>query len=163
MRNRLMKPDDEMMEPEAEIIEFKEYDADAIDKEIKETLTSLLAGIFGLSLLFFAVGVFIARDKIAWSLGLSFGFIGAVVMAVHLTMTLKNQMDMDAKSGNKYMIKNTMLRFIFMAVLIYISLKVSRISFIGVLLGILTLKMSALLQPYINKKLSKKGRWENGK
>ncbi|MDD3222484.1 MAG: ATP synthase subunit I [Clostridia bacterium] len=160
--SRLTKLKEEMMEAEAEaedeIIEWKEYDADAIDAEIRQTLKALVAGIGGLALILIGVGLLLATDKLGWCLGVVIGAAGAALIAVHMSSTLNNQMDMSVKNGNKYMIKNTMLRFIFMAVLLYIALKVPRISFIGVLLGILTLKASALLQPYINKNLSQKGR-----
>lgn len=152
--NRWMKLNDEMMDSETETIEYVEYDAEAIEKEIKNTMTYLLAGIGVLAALFLVAGLLIVSDKPAWCMGILIGTLGAVIMAVHLSVTLQNQMDMDTKSGNKYMVKNTMLRFIFMAVLIFISLKVSGISLTGLLLGILTLKISALVQPYINKKLS---------
>lgn len=121
----------------------------------------LLACVGGVSLLFLIVGAAFIPDQRGWHLGVIVGAAGAVFMAMHMYRSFCCQMDMDDENGNKYMIKHILFRFIFMAALLYMALKTEGISLAGVFAGMLALKISALLQPYINKKLLEKERREN--
>ena len=153
----VMKFDDDITDPDDEIIEMKEYDVDAIDKEIHSTLIRLLAGIAVSAVLAMIIGSLIVNDPAAWCLGIALGSGTAALMAAHMSHTLNVQMDYPEGSGRGYMIRNALMRFILMAVVLYIGLKVQWIHFIGVFAGIMTLKISALIQPLINKNLKKRG------
>lgn len=126
-------------------------------------MKSLLAGVSGVSLVFLIVGAAFAPDQSEWCLGVILGAAGAVFMAMHMYRSFCCQMDMDDENGHKYMIKHILFRFLFMAVLLYMALKTEGISLAGVFAGMFALKISALLQPCIHKKLLEKERRENGR
>ena len=124
--------------------------------EMNETLFDLLIGIGILFVLFLVAGLFLSSDKIGWLFGMLLGCFTAAAMAVHMYVSMDRAMDYGENGANKIAVRNSLIRFVFMAVVLFIGLKVDNIQFIGVILGILTLKFSALIQPFINKKITTK-------
>ena len=65
-------------------------------------------------------------------------------------------MDFGAPGAIRKVIKSSLIRFLFMGIVLYIGLKVEYIPFIAVFLGILTLKFAALLQPFTHRMITEK-------
>ncbi|HIU03342.1 MAG TPA: hypothetical protein IAB63_08830 [Candidatus Onthocola gallistercoris] len=123
---------------------------------IDETVFDLLVGIGILFLVLFLVGAAVSSNKGGWFLGLLLGCVTAGVIAVHMSISLDRAMDFGAPGAIRKVIKSSLIRFLFMGIVLYIGLKVEYIPFIAVFLGILTLKFAALLQPFTHRMITEK-------
>lgn len=120
--------------------------------------------IFGI-VLYFAVisliGLLIVEDKTGYFLGALVGSASAAGLAVHMYLSLDKGLDMDPDSAQKYIFSRSMLRLFMMLVVAALGAMIPGLSMIGVILGLLGLKVSGLMQPlvsaYITKKIFREG------
>lgn len=123
----------------------------------KQTLKELLYGIFICMIIFGILGAIIVNNKISFILGLLFGTLVACILVSHMYKTLNIALDFDEHSATKYIKKKAIIRVIVMGIAVGIALMFPNIFMpIGVIIGILELKVSAYLQPFTNKYITKK-------
>lgn len=127
----------------------------------KRTLYELLAGIV-LCLLILLVGILFVSNKTAYVIGLLSGGILAAGMSSHMYKSLQQAMLYDEETAAKKVQKSSVLRFLLMLAGLAAALLLPQwISIAGMLLGMLSLKFSAYLQPLTHKvfnKIINKGR-----
>lgn len=132
-----------------------------IEAEEKKMLYELLAGIAMLSIPELAAG-FAITHRLSYVFGALLGIAIAVFMALHMYVTLKRAMLEGEAAAAKKMKFGTFLRMAVMfAGMLTAVLLPEVFSLVGVMLGILTLKLAALLQPLTNRlfdKILSKGR-----
>lgn len=121
-------------------------------EESKKTLNRLLLGILLYAVPFVIFGIFVLDSGFSYFIGLILGCIIAVAMAIHLYRSLDYCLELDPESAEKAMKKKTMLRFIIMLLAIGLSFCFPRIiDPIGLFLGMMGLKVSAYIEPFIHR------------
>lgn len=121
----------------------------------KRTLVDLLAGIVAFDALAFIGNIF-CKNKLAYSLGILLGFLVAVFMCIHMYVTIEKAIMCDSKKAKAKTKLAAFLRMLVMvAALAAGALLPDYVSIIGVMIGILALKVSALMQPLTDKLILK--------
>ncbi len=130
-----------------------------MNTEEKATLYELLFGIVLFSAASLLVNLFISR-RLVYSLGVLLGTAIAVFMLFHMYSVLKRALRYDKDTAAKKVRVAALLRMAVMVAGVMLAVLLPEVfSFVGVLLGVLTLKFAAYLQPlthkFFNKILSK--------
>lgn len=126
-------------------------------REEKQTFLDLIIGIVLLSILLSIVGVILAEDKLAFFLGVIFGSFAAAGLCLHMYKTLEETLDMDEEGASKRAKSMAGVRMFLMAVTVFAAILFSEtISVVGTILGILTLKFAAFIQPMLHENITKK-------
>lgn len=126
----------------------------------KTTLYELFAGIL-LVFLLLLLGNLIVEQKLPYTLGLLIGTGIAVFMSLHIYASLEKAMLYDKETATKKTKRAFFIRMLVMVASIMAAAMFPQyISILGVVLGILTLKFAAYLQPLTHKfyKILSKGR-----
>ncbi len=121
--------------------------------QVKEVKKGFCIGIGIYALLIELVGVFFSDDLLAYTLGLLFGVCIAVFLFGHMAKTLDYALDLQEKEATKYVRFQSFLRLLVMLAVLTIGLLYQRFQFLTVLLGVLGLKIGALMTPFILKRL----------
>lgn len=121
--------------------------------QVKETLTGFLIGIGIYAVLIEAVGFFFSEDLLSYTLGLLFGVIIAIFLIIHMAKTLDKALDLPQIQATKYVKRQSLLRLLIMLLAMTAGLVIERMNFIAVVLGMLGLKIGALIAPVFLKKL----------
>lgn len=120
---------------------------------VKETFIGFLCGLSVYAVIVEIIGVFFSGDIISYTLGLVIGVIAAVLIFLHMAWTLDRAMDYPGEGATKYVRKQTFLRLLMMVVVMLPGLLVPGIRFISLVLGLLGLKLGALLAPFFLRRL----------
>lgn len=121
----------------------------------KKTFQELLIGIALFAILFFIPGLFMKVDKLAYYLGLGLGILVAVLMTISMYTTIEKSLNMDQKSAMNYTKRNAIFRLLLIIVVLFAAVFINSINVFSVVLGVLSLKLSAYLQPLTHKLFSK--------
>lgn len=132
-------------------------------KEANETLRDLKTGIVIITILLELLALIFAPGKLAFCLGILLGGAVAFGLSIHMYSSLDLALDMDSDSASKYIRKKTGVRLLIMGLAVLIAcIFPAYLNVIGVMAGILGLKLSAYAQPVIHKyiaaKIFRKGR-----
>ncbi len=119
-------------------------------EKTNETLLGLIFGCLAWGVLVEVIGLFIVKDRIGYTVGVVLGTAVAVWMSVNMEKSLKRGLLMDKSKSRWFMTIRSILRWIIMLAVIWAGLRFDAISFPGVLLGLIGLKIAALLHAYIN-------------
>lgn len=122
-------------------------------KQIKETMTGFYIGIGIYALLIEIVGIFFSEDILSYTLGLLFGVAVAILLFHHMAKTLDYALDLQENDASKYVRLRSFLRLAIMLAALTIGLKTEQLYFLTVLLGLLGLKIGALIAPFILRRL----------
>ena len=120
-------------------------------KTQNEALIDLILGILIFGVLVMLVGLFVASDKLAFVLGVMLGTASSVVRAVHMSVTLERQLDYGEKDARAYAARNYMIRYLFLIVVLLISVALGTSGMAGAVIGIFLMKPAAILSPQIHK------------
>lgn len=119
--------------------------------EGKQTRTELLFGIVFFSLLSMA-GNLLVENKLAYSLGVASGMLVAGGMVFHMYASIEKAVLYDSEDAQKKMKLSAMVRMLFaVAALITAVLLPRYLSLIGTMLGLMSLKFAAYVQPLTHK------------
>ncbi len=115
------------------------------------TLAELLVGIAAVGVLAQLIILLVSRGHLQNAVGLWAGVLMAGGMAIHMSRTIYEAVDLGAENATKYMQRASVTRIgvvvIAMAILIYFKIG----NPITLIVGLFTLKISAYLQPFIHK------------
>jgi undecaprenyl pyrophosphate phosphatase UppP len=120
------------------------------------TFKQLLLGIVMIIIPALVIGLIIADSKLAYGLGLFLGTATAIFLLKHMAITLSKALDMPPKQAEKYAIRNYFIRYVVNIGILVISVLYSGISIIGVLIGLMSMKLSAFLYPYIDRLINRR-------
>ena len=115
-------------------------------KRINDALPGLVFGIVFYGIVVQLIGVWFVTDKISYSIGLWYGIAIAVGIAVNIATVIY-----DAKDANRRIVAKSLLRYIVVAVLLFILGLFDFGNLIMAFVGMLGLKISAYLQPLFMK------------
>ena len=125
-------------------------------RETNETLLDLIFGSLIWSLLTWIVGLLIVSDRLSYTIGIALGTAVAVGMSISMAKGLEKCLHMTRARGQCGMTVRSILRWLIMLAAVAAGLKFDRISFPGVILGIIGLKLAALLHVYTNTYITKR-------
>ncbi len=121
--------------------------------QVKETLTGFGLGLICYGVVVEAVGFFFSGDLTAYTLGLLFGLAVSVLLILHMTVTLGQALDRTPEQAAKYVRGKSIARLLIMLLAMFLGLLVKQMNFITVVLGMLGLKIGALIAPFFLKRL----------
>ena len=123
----------------------------------------LIIGIILWAIVAQIICALVSKDYLYNAIGLWGGVAIACFMAIHISCSMEEILDMDEESGTKHSRSAVILRatvaLIIMGVVIYFNLG----NPMTLLVGALTLKMSAYIQPHMHKLFSRFQKCEDEK
>lgn len=126
-------------------------------REEQETLWDLYIGIGGLSILIAVIGALIVGNKLSFVLGVGYGAVVAVVLVTHMYHGIERTLCYDEDGAKKHAQKLAGIRMWIMLAAVVLAMYFSRYFHLGgVVLGILTLKLSAYIQPFVHRRITSK-------
>ena len=126
-------------------------------REEQETLWDLYVGIVGIGILTAIIGALIVGDKLSFILGVIYGAVIAVVLVTHMYHGLQRTLYYDEDGAKKHAQKMTGIRMWIMLTAVMLAMYFSEhLHLAGVILGILTLKVSAYVQPFVHRRITSK-------
>lgn len=129
-------------------------------KKINTALPGLLFGIILFGAVCQAAGFFFTTDKADYSIGLWTGVLTAIFMAFHMAVTLNSVVERDVKGAQAAATVQNIIRYL-IAISVIVILAVTGIGNpLSAFAGIMGLKISAYIQPFLAK-LYHKGQKEN--
>lgn len=130
-------------------------------RRINEALPGLVGGILLYGALLQLAGMWFVDDKLHYSIGLWYGIAIAVGMAVNLATVIFDSVAMgDSEHAQRRIIAKSLLRYAVVVILFFILGYFNFGNLFMAFLGVLGLKVSAYLQPFLHRagrSLSKKG------
>jgi len=125
-------------------------------RRINPALPGLVAGIVIYGLIIQLAGVWFVEDKIGYSIGLWYGIAIGIGMAINLATVIYDAVTFDGEgNANKRVAAKSMLRYIVVAILFGILGYFEFGNLFTAFLGVMGLKISAYLQPLLNKIVNK--------
>ncbi len=124
-------------------------------KKMNRTLFELECGIFAMGVVLQVTGVWFAKEKVAYSIGVWIGILVAAIVAVHMWRSLNKALDVDEGSAGKMMVASNLVRYGIILIAIVILFYVNIANPIATFLGIMMLKVAAYLQPLTHKLCNK--------
>lgn len=126
-------------------------------KEEKLTLIEMLLGIIISTTVLMLIGSLIVQKKAPFALGILFGGAVAVIVLIQLYYSLNKTLDLDSESAKSYSVRHAILRLMIMGAALVVGIVFYHaLDILGILLGLLSLKFSAFLQPVIHKLIAQK-------
>lgn len=125
-------------------------------RRLNQALPGLLFGILIYGILVQITGVWFVQDKLRYSSGLWIGIATAMGLAYHIARVIAETIDYpDAqKAGTRIMAKGV-LRYVVVVIIFAVTLYFDLGSLVTLFLGVMGLKISAYLQPALQKVLRK--------
>ena len=121
-------------------------------RRINEALPGLVFGILLYGVVLQLAGVWFVEDKLYYSIGLWYGIIIAVGMAINLATVIFDSVAMgDSEHANRIIIAKSLLRYAVVVILFFILGYFDFGSLLMAFLGVLGLKISAYLQTLLHK------------
>lgn len=126
-------------------------------KRLNEALPGLLLGIIVYGMLLQLVGVWFVEDKLHYSSGLWIGIGCAIFMAIHMAIAIEDAVSIGSENGAKRkVIAASLVRYSIVVIVFFAMMYFKLGMLISAFLGIMGLKFSAYLQPFVSKRLRKK-------
>ena len=125
-------------------------------RRINEALPGLVAGIIIYGIAVQLVGVWFVEDKLMYTTGLWFGIAVAVGLAINIATVILDSVTLgDEEHARRRIIAKSVLRYVVVVILFMILGYFQLGNLFTAFLGVLGLKISAYLQPLLEKALSK--------
>lgn len=121
--------------------------------QVKEIMTGFYIGIGVYAVLIEITGIFFSENILSYTLGLLFGVAASIFLFHHMAKTLDYALDLPEGDASKYVKRQSFLRLAAMLAVLTIGILKKQLMFITVLLGLLGLKIGALLTPFILRRL----------
>lgn len=120
----------------------------ALIKRTNQTLIELIAGILTAAALMCVVGLFL---PIRWTFiaGVLMGSIYSVIMAVHMSVSIEDALELLPEDAEKHMKRGYGFRLILSIAVIIAGLKLPFVHFVGVFAGMMTLKAAVFIRPLV--------------
>ncbi|MDO9493588.1 ATP synthase subunit I [Acetobacterium sp.] len=114
-----------------------------------ETRIMIDGGLVSLGLMLFS---FLAKDPLAFALGVIFGGAYSILNFRLMQLTFDKAMKMPSARAQKYVQTRYFLRYLITGVVIYVAIINPWVNIIGVLLGLVAVKISVLINTTVSKK-----------
>ena len=118
---------------------------------VNKTLIELLIGILLFGCICQIIGAFFVKEIASYSSGLWIGIVTALATAVHMYRSLDRALDLDADSAGKKIRAQSIIRYVFIVIIMGITMINGYTNPLAAFLGIMGLKVAAYLQPFTHK------------
>ena len=115
------------------------------------TLKELITGIMVLGIVFQLALVLFFRQHFYHAIGLWVGILLSVGLAIHMQYSIEDGLDLRGEDGVKHMQKAAVLRMVVSCVVVAVVLYYEWGNPLTLLIGIMSLKMAAYLQPITHR------------
>lgn len=105
------------------------------------------------SLIIYFIGILFVTNKLSWSLGVLFGLVFSILKLKLMEKTFSKALQMPEAKARSYATFHYMLRYLLTGVVLVISALEASINMLGVLVGIVSMKVAAYVQPALIKKI----------
>ena len=123
-------------------------------KRLNEALPGLLLGIAIYGLIVEFAGVWFVSDKLRYTSGLWIGIACAMGMGIHLAMVIEEAVRM-GDTGTKRLSFKSVLRYLVVVFVFFIMMYFHLGNLVSAFIGVLGLKVSAYVQPFMHKMIFK--------
>ena len=123
-------------------------------KRLNEALPGLLLGIAIYGLIVEFAGVWFVSDKLRYTSGLWIGIACAMGMGIHLAMVIEEAVRM-GDTGTKRLSFKSVLRYLVVVFVFFIMMYFHLGNLVSAFIGVLGLKVSAYVQPFMHKRIFK--------
>ena len=121
-------------------------------RRINEALPGLVGGILLYGILIQLVGVWFVDDKLGYSVGLWFGIIVAVGLAINLATVIYDSVTLgEGKDASRRISAKSVLRYVVVVILFLLYGYFDVGNLFTAFIGVLGLKISAYMQPALEK------------
>lgn len=128
-------------------------------KRLNDALPGLLLGIIVYGILVELVGVWFVTDKLRYTTGLAIGIALACGMAINIAVVLQDAVDVYGESNARAkIVAKSIIRYVIVVVVFFVMMKFNLGNLVTAFIGVLGLKVSAYLQPFAHKIISKLSR-----
>ena len=110
-------------------------------KRLNDALPALVVTILIYGVVVELIGIWFAEDKIRYTTGLLIGIACAIFMAIHLAIVIRDAVEQSSERRLKF---KSVSRYIVIVIVFFVMMY---------FIGVLGLKVSAYLQPFIHKKI----------
>lgn len=125
-------------------------------RRLNDALPGLVLGIILYGIVIELTGVWFVEDKLRYTTGLLIGIALACGMAINIAVVLQDSVDIYGEAHAKAkIITKSILRYIVVVVVFFVMMKWNLGNLFTAFIGVLGLKVSAYLQPFIHKATSK--------
>lgn len=115
----------------------------------RQMLCRLLLGIAVFGMVEECFLLLLCKNRLAATLGLLLGLWIAIVNSIYIYHSIGHALELDEKNSVKAMRISVMIRYCFMGIVVVLALRYPQIfSPIGTILGLLSMKISAYVQPF---------------
>lgn len=122
-------------------------------EQVKQTLTGFFIGIAIYAAIVEVVGLIFSEEPSYYTMGLVLGTAVSIVLIFHMTSTLNKALDLPQEKAASYVRRQSFLRLLFMLAALIAGLIFDEFNFIALVLGLLGLKIGALIAPFFLKHL----------
>ena len=102
----------------------------------------LMVTIVVIGIIFIILGIIFYPDKLAWTKGVTFGTIFTALKLALIKKTVNKAIEMSKSDATKYTIGQYTIRYALTGVVLVIALLEPSIDFIGVFVGLFTMKIA---------------------
>lgn len=121
-------------------------------RRINDALPGLVLGIVLYGVLVELAGVWFVDDKLGYTIGLWYGIAIAIGMAINLATVILDSVTLDGgKNANRRIIAKSILRYLVVVILFFILGYFQFGNLFTALIGVLGLKISAYMQPMLQR------------
>lgn len=125
-------------------------------RRLNQALPELLLGILLYGIVIQVTGVWFAQDRLRYSSGLWIGIVTAMAMAYHIARIIAETIDcMDAHKARVQITAKGIMRYAVVVVVFSITMYFDLGNLVTLFIGVMGLKISAYLQPFLHKVLNK--------
>ncbi len=125
-------------------------------RRLNDALPGLVLGIFIYGAAAELIGVWFAADKLRFTSGLVIGIVLAAGMAINIAVVLQDAVDIYGESrARTKIIAKSLMRYAVVVVVFFVMMKFNLGNLISAFIGVLGLKVSAYLQPFAHRFISK--------
>lgn len=125
--------------------------------KISDTCKKILICIFAIGILAFLVGFNFVSNVFAYAQGLLFGTVFSMLKIMLLEKTLNKAVDMRPEDAQNFTRLHYTARFFLTLVVLAVGALVDNVSFLGVIIGLLTISPAVFIVNTIVKKNTEKG------
>lgn len=126
----------------------------------RQTIKEIYIGIGIYGALFMILGLIFVKPRWIYAIALIVGLILAMVLTYSIFLSLDKALDMSSDKARSHATTHSILRLVAEMIIMIIAIMIDWAAFVGVVVGMLGLKVSAyfnpLLKSFFNKKLETK-------
>lgn len=98
------------------------------------------------------------NEKLYNSIGYAYGVMLSVMMVIHMSISIEQAMCFNEKGADKHVKKTAVIRLVVCGIALIIFAALASKCIVGMLFGIMALKVSAYIQPLTHKVLARKSK-----